>query len=165
MTSEDKMADKNEVLASQLQKILKAQDTRMELYKEFDILDNMIDFTFKLHRAFNDYLNGKCPAEQYHSICKIVTEGFQDVSVEIQAIEKEISDAVIAGMIRALQNVEKEKLAKTAKIQILTIQAKESDKDFDETINEYKQELNQINEKIYEVWDEIREEMHIYMYV
>ncbi|KAI8383062.1 DNA repair REX1-B-domain-containing protein [Blakeslea trispora] len=145
MTAEDK--DKNEVLATQLQKVLKAQDTRMELYKEFDI-------------AFNDYLSGKCPAEQYHSICKIVTEGFQDVSVEIQAIEREISDTVIAGMIRTLQNTEKEKLAKAAKIQILTIQAKESDKDFDETINEYKQDLNRINEKIYEVWDEIREEMH-----
>lgn len=62
--------------------------------------------------AFKDYLSGKCPAEQYHSICKIVTEGFQDVSMEIQGIEKEISDKVIAGMIRALQQGEKEKLEK-----------------------------------------------------
>lgn len=138
---------KNEALSKQLQKLLKAQDTRMELYTEFDI-------------AFKDYLSGKCPAEQYHSICKIVTEGFQDVSMEIQGIEKEISDKVIAGMIRALQQGEKEKLEKTCKIQILTIQAKESDKDFDETINELKDSLKTINEKTTEVWDELREEMH-----
>jgi hypothetical protein len=57
-------------------------------------------------------LSGKCPAEQYHSICKIVTEGFQDVSQEIQNCEKNITDNVIAGMIRALQQGEKEKLEK-----------------------------------------------------
>ncbi|KAI8074286.1 DNA repair REX1-B-domain-containing protein [Gilbertella persicaria] len=147
MTAENKTLDKNELLAGQLQKILKAQDTRMELYKEFDI-------------AFKDYLEGKCPAEQYHSICKIVTEGFQDVSNEIQGIERDISDTVIANTIRTLQRIEKDKLEKTAKIQILTIQAKESDKDFDATIQEYKESLKEINEKMYEVWDELREEMH-----
>lgn len=57
-------------------------------------------------------MSGKCPADQYHSICKIVTEGFQDVSQEVQTAEKEISDSVIAGMIRALQDGEKEKLEK-----------------------------------------------------
>lgn len=57
-------------------------------------------------------MSGKLPADQYHSICKIVTEGFQDVSQEIQTIEKEISDRVIAGIIRALQQGEKERLEK-----------------------------------------------------
>ncbi|KAG2204946.1 DNA repair REX1-B-domain-containing protein [Mucor mucedo] len=145
--SSSEVLTKNEVLADQLQKLLKAQSTRMELYNEFDI-------------AFKDYLSGKCPADQYHSICKIVTEGFQDVSQEIQTAEKEISDSVIAGMIRALQDGEKEKLEKTVKIQILTIQAKESDKDFDETIKELKDSLATVNEKNQEVWDELREEMH-----
>ncbi|CAO3656537.1 unnamed protein product [Mucor hiemalis] len=126
---ENEILAKNEALSKQLQKLLKAQDTRMELYNEFDI-------------AFKNYLSGKCPAEQYHSICKIIT------------------DKVIAGMIRALQQGEKEKLEKTCKIQILTIQAKESDKDFDETIKELKDSLKTINEKTTEVWDELREEMH-----
>ncbi|KAI8081176.1 DNA repair REX1-B-domain-containing protein [Thamnidium elegans] len=138
---------KNELLSKQLQKLLKAQGTRMELYTEFDI-------------AFKDYLSGKCPADQYHSICKIVTEGFQDVSQEIQTIEKEISDRVIAGIIRALQQGEKERLEKTVKIQILTIQAKESDKDFDGTIKELKDSLQIVNEKNQDIWDELREEMH-----
>ncbi|KAG2231776.1 hypothetical protein INT48_004055 [Thamnidium elegans] len=138
---------KNELLSKQLQKLLKAQGTRMELYTEFDI-------------AFKDYLSGKCPADQYHSICKIVTEGFQDVSQEIQTIEKEISDRVIAGIIRALQQGEKERLEKTVKIQILTIQAKESDKDFDSTIKELKDSLQIVNEKNQDIWDELREEMH-----
>lgn len=57
-------------------------------------------------------MQGKCPADQYHSICKIVTEGFQDVSQEIQTIEKEMSDTVIAGITRALQQGEKERLEK-----------------------------------------------------
>lgn len=59
-------------------------------------------------------MSGKCPAEQYHSVCKIVTEGFQDVSQEIQDVEKNVneSDKVIGGMIRQLQNVEKERLEK-----------------------------------------------------
>ncbi|KAI9353921.1 DNA repair REX1-B-domain-containing protein [Pilaira anomala] len=148
MTEENKNElTKNELLAEQLQKLLKAQSTRMELYSEFDI-------------AFKDYLQGKCPADQYHSICKIVTEGFQDVSQEIQTIEKEMSDTVIAGIIRALQQGEKERLEKTVKIQILTIQAKESEKDYDGTIKELQDSLQIINEKNQEIWDELREEMH-----
>ncbi|KAI8645477.1 DNA repair REX1-B-domain-containing protein [Parasitella parasitica] len=140
---------KNEALSKQLQILLKAQDTRMELYREFDI-------------AFQDYLCGKCPAEQYHSVCKIVTEGFQDVSQEIQNVEKEVSksDQVIGGSIRELQKVEKERLAKTANLQILIIQSKESDKDFDETIKQEKESIKEIVDKVYEIWDELREEMH-----
>ncbi|KAG1122600.1 hypothetical protein G6F42_011329 [Rhizopus arrhizus] len=141
---------KNEALSKQLQKLLKAQDTRLELYREFDI------------SAFKDYLSGKCPAEQYHSVCKIVTECFQDVSQENQDVEKNVneSDKVIGVMIRQLQNVEKERLEKTAKLQILTIQAKESDKDFDETIKQQQESVKEITDKMYEVWDELREEMH-----
>lgn len=60
--------------------------------------------------AFKDYLSEKCPAEQYHSICRIVTEGFQDVSMEIQNIERDISNKVIARMIRDLQETERKKL-------------------------------------------------------
>lgn len=60
--------------------------------------------------AFKDYLSEKCPAEQYQSICRIVTEGFQDVSLEIQKIERDISNKVIARMIRDLQETERKKL-------------------------------------------------------
>ncbi|KAI9476003.1 MAG: DNA repair REX1-B-domain-containing protein [Benjaminiella poitrasii] len=143
----NEILEKNEILSNELQKLLKAQNTRLELYKEFEI-------------AFKDYMDGKCPADQYHSICKIVTEGFQDVSQEIQNVEKNISDKIIAGMIRTLQEAEKEKLEKTAKLQMLMIQAKESDKDYDETIKEYKESVKEITDKAYEVWDELREEMH-----
>jgi DNA-binding XRE family transcriptional regulator len=44
----------------------------------------------------------------------------------------------ICKMIRRLQEAEKEKLASTAQIQILTIQAMEGDKDYDETIQQHK---------------------------
>ncbi|CEP18919.1 hypothetical protein [Parasitella parasitica] len=143
---------KNEALSEQLQKVLKAQDTRMKLYREFDI-------------AFKDYLNGKCPEEQYSSVCKIVTEGFQEVSKEIQDVEKEVnkSDTVIGGMIRQLQNVEKERLEKvnnTANLQILTIRSKESDKDYDETIKQEQKGVKESTDKVYEIWDKLREEMH-----
>ncbi|KAG1179313.1 hypothetical protein G6F70_002450 [Rhizopus microsporus] len=144
--SNNPILEQNELLSKQLQSLLKSQNTRNELYQEFDI-------------AFKDYLNGKCPAEQYHSICRLVTEGFQDVSLEIQSVEKDMSNRVIARMIRDLQEAEKQKLHETVQIQILTIQAKETDKDYDETINEHKQRLSQILEKIQEITDELREEM------
>ncbi|KAI8977199.1 DNA repair REX1-B-domain-containing protein [Mycotypha africana] len=143
----NEVLSRNELLSEQLSKLMKAQNTRMELYKEFDI-------------AFKDYMSGKCPADQYHSICKIVTEGFQDVSSEVQSIEKDMSDEVISGMIRALQTAEKDRLEKTAKLQILMIEAKESDKDYDETIKEQKEKLNEATDKVLEIFDELREELH-----
>ncbi|EIE80948.1 hypothetical protein G6F46_006393 [Rhizopus delemar] len=138
--------EQNELLSKQLQNLFKAQNTRNELYQEFEI-------------AFKDYLSEKCPAEQYHSICRIVTEGFQDVSMEIQNIERDISNKVIARMIRDLQETERKKLQETVQIQILTIQAKETDKDYDETINQHQQRLKEVVEKIQEIMDELREEM------
>ncbi|CEG74567.1 hypothetical protein RMATCC62417_09755 [Rhizopus microsporus] len=144
--SNNPILEQNELLSKQLQSLLKSQNTRNELYQEFDI-------------AFKDYLNGKCPAEQYHSICRLVTEGFQDVSLDIQSVEKDMSNKVIARMIRDLQETEKQKLHETVQIQILTIRAKETDKDYDETINGHKQRLSQILEKIQEITDELREEM------
>jgi hypothetical protein len=67
--------------------------------------------------AFKDYLSGKCPSEQYHSICRIVTEGFQDVSSEIQAISKEVKEVYIKNLIRDLQAAEKDKLEKVKYLQ------------------------------------------------
>ncbi|KAI8890784.1 hypothetical protein K501DRAFT_236469 [Backusella circina FSU 941] len=133
-------------LLKQLQALSKSQGTRVELYHEFEI-------------AFNDYLNKKCPPEQYYSICKIVTEGFQDVSLEIQNLEREMPRDDIKNMIRRLQEAEKEKLQRTATIQILTIQAMEGDKDYDETIQENKTRLQSTLDIIQEVWDEIRGEL------
>jgi hypothetical protein len=77
-------------------------------------MEIVVDELIYENSAFKDYLTGKCPAEQYHSVCKIVTEGFQDVSQEIQDVEKKVNelDKVIGGMIRQLQNIEKERLEK-----------------------------------------------------
>ncbi|CAO3678725.1 unnamed protein product [Rhizopus stolonifer] len=138
--------EQNEILSKQLQSLFKLQNTRNELYQEFDI-------------AFKDYLSGNCPAEQYHSICRIVTEGFQEVSVEIQTMEKNMSNALLARTVRDLQEAERKKLQETVQIQILTIQSKESDKDYDETIREHQERLKEVLETIQDTMDELREEM------
>ncbi|KAI8997144.1 DNA repair REX1-B-domain-containing protein [Pilobolus umbonatus] len=145
--SADTVLKKNEELSNQLQILQKEQNIRNELYNEFD-------------NAFKDYLNGKCPSEQYYSVCKIVTEGFQEVSMTIQKVEKEISDSVISNMIRTLQQAEKEKLEKTAYNQILIIKAKETDKDYDDDIRQNEECLEMISSRIQDIWDEIREEIH-----
>ncbi|KAI9019179.1 DNA repair REX1-B-domain-containing protein [Phycomyces nitens] len=144
------MADQDALILKGLQSLSKAQDTRMELYKEFD-------------DAYKDYLVDACPPEQYHSICKIVTEGFQEVSLDVQAIERAMLDTFhrkdIATMIRRLQEAEKEKLRETATLQILSIEARKGDKDYDTTIEEKRSLLRQIQANIQDIWDEIRQEI------
>ncbi|KAG0163924.1 hypothetical protein DFQ28_011015 [Apophysomyces sp. BC1034] len=138
----------NKETLQQLQALSKEQSTRVALYKEFN-------------DAFDDYIAEKCPPEQYYSICKIVTEGFEEVSLEIQSIERDLANSRndLAQLVRRLQNIEKEKLHKTAKLQILTIESRTGEKDFDVTIEEYRQRLREVMAEIQEVWDEIRQEM------
>lgn len=108
-------------LSGRMHALLNAQATRVKLYKEFNELcfsptswDCINYWCWQDYSAFQDYLDGQCSAEQYHSICGVVTKGFQDVSTEIQAIEREMVEEYdrtdIANMIRQLQNKEKEKL-------------------------------------------------------
>ncbi|ORX58197.1 hypothetical protein DM01DRAFT_1302231 [Hesseltinella vesiculosa] len=134
-----------------LQQLQRAQETRIALYQEFE-------------EAYQDYLKEKCPEEQYSSICKIVTEGFQEVSWEIQAIESDFRDtdrADLAQLVRRLQLAEKEKLndASTVRIQIYTIESKKGDMDYDATVEEAKQKLQHTMAEIQEAWDDIRQEM------
>ncbi|ORZ19045.1 DNA repair REX1-B-domain-containing protein [Absidia repens] len=135
---------------SRLQSLSKSQETRIALYQEFD-------------DAYQDYLNDKCPPEQYYSICKIVTEGFQEVSLEIQSVEKELTDICqrpdLSRLIRRLQEAEKAKLTHTAQLQIYTIESKKGEKDYDTTIRDTKQSLEETLDEIQETWDEIRQEI------
>ncbi|KAI8100020.1 DNA repair REX1-B-domain-containing protein [Halteromyces radiatus] len=135
---------------SRLQALSKAQETRIALYQEFD-------------DAYQDYLQNKCPTEQFYSICGIVTEGFQEVSLEIQAIEKELSEkhkrSDLSILIRRLQQAEKDKLYNTTHLQIYTIKSRKEEKDYDTTIQETKQRLQDAVNAIQEVWDEIRQEI------
>ncbi|ORY99219.1 DNA repair REX1-B-domain-containing protein [Syncephalastrum racemosum] len=137
----------NASLADAMRALLKAQSTRVALYKEFD-------------DAFKDFLNTTCSAEEYQLVCTTVTQGFQEVSTEIQAIEAQVTAGRpdIAGLIRQLQNLEKDKLYMTCRSQILTIEARETDKDLDEPIQDLKTSLETTLADITEVWDAIREE-------
>lgn len=63
--------------------------------------------------AFHDYLHDRCPEEQYLSVCRIATEGFQEVSSEVQTIEQALGEEGhndIAQTVRRLQDKEKTKL-------------------------------------------------------
>ncbi|SAL98474.1 hypothetical protein [Absidia glauca] len=143
------MSTKDSAVLTLLQSLKKSQETRIALYQEFD-------------DAYQDYLSGKCPPEQYHSICRIVTEGFSEVSLEIQAIEKQLSETHgrtdLANMIRRLQEAEREKLSNTAQLQIYVIGQKQGDTDYSQTIEEKKLWLQGNMATIQEVWDELRQE-------
>ncbi|KAG2217927.1 hypothetical protein INT45_012590 [Circinella minor] len=141
--------EKEAQLLNSVQALIKAQSTRMSLYKEFN-------------DAFQDYLKDKCPEEQYYSVCRLVTEGFQEVSNEIQSIEQDMNDEYnrkdIGDMIRRLQEKEKAKLHETVHLQIYTIESRKSDKDYDATLQEHNTRLTEIGNDINEIWDEIRQE-------
>ncbi|KAI9268013.1 DNA repair REX1-B-domain-containing protein [Phascolomyces articulosus] len=141
--------EKEAQLLSSVQALMKAQSTRMGLYKEFN-------------DAFQDYLDDKCPEEQYYSVCRLVTEGFQEVSSEIQSIEQDMNDEYnrkdIGTMIRRLQEKEKAKLHETVHLQIYTIESRKGDKDYDATLQEHNARLNDVRKDIDEIWDEIRQE-------
>ncbi|KAI8064739.1 DNA repair REX1-B-domain-containing protein [Gongronella butleri] len=134
----------------ELQRLQRAQETRLALYQEFE-------------DAYQDYLNDRCPEEQYSSICRIVTEGFQEVSQEIQGIETQLRDTLsrpdLAQQIRRLQMAEKAKLNHVVHIQIYTIESKKGEKDYDATVAETRQTLKQTLDEIQEVWDDIRQEL------
>ncbi|KAI7863647.1 DNA repair REX1-B-domain-containing protein [Spinellus fusiger] len=131
------------------QSLSKAHATRLALYKEFN-------------DAYKDYLQDTCPPEQYHSICRIVTEGFQEVSHDIQTIEQVMTEkghTILSELIRHWQTVEKEKLKETATLQILTIQARQGDKDYDTTIEEKHTRLQELQGTLDYIWNDIREEI------
>jgi DNA repair REX1-B len=64
--------------------------------------------------AFTDYKAKRLPIDQYQSICGIVTDGFQEVSQQIQTIERQLRDTYsreeLAQLIRRVQESEREKL-------------------------------------------------------
>lgn len=66
------------------------------------------------HSAFKDYKSERLPIEQYQSICSIVTDGFQEVSQQIQNVERQLKETYsrpdLADLIRKLQEKERQKL-------------------------------------------------------
>lgn len=77
-----------------------------------DFLSTLFDFSFQ--SAFTDYKAKRLPIDQYQSICGIVTEGFQEVSQQIQTVECLLRDTYarenLSNLIRNIQEGEREKL-------------------------------------------------------
>ncbi|KAF9378708.1 hypothetical protein CPB97_009400 [Podila verticillata] len=65
---------RNQEIVSSLRGFLKHQTERVALYKEFN-------------DAFKEYMAKRMTQEEYATICRIVTEGFVELSVEILALE------------------------------------------------------------------------------
>ncbi|KAG0034431.1 hypothetical protein BGZ81_004681 [Podila clonocystis] len=65
---------RNQEIISSLRGFLKHQTERVALYKEFN-------------DAFREYMAKRITQEEYATICRIVTEGFVELSVEILALE------------------------------------------------------------------------------
>ncbi|GAB5591158.1 hypothetical protein Unana1_06058 [Umbelopsis nana] len=141
---------KNDPLLKLLKSFTESQSTRVALYKEFD-------------DAFNDYKTKRLPVEQYQSICGIVTEGFQEVSQQIQDVERQLKDTHaredLAALIRKVQDGEREKLKLTVNLQIWDIESESSDKDYNQAIADARPELAKLVESINEVLEEIRDAM------
>jgi len=141
---------KNDPLLKLLKSFTESQSTRVALYKEFD-------------DAFNDYKAKRLPVEQYQSICGIVTEGFQEVSQQIQDVERQLKDTHaredLAALIRKVQDGEREKLKLTVNLQIWDIESESSDKDYSQAIADARPELAKLVESINEVLEEIRDAM------
>ncbi|RUS16743.1 DNA repair REX1-B-domain-containing protein [Endogone sp. FLAS-F59071] len=108
-----------------MRQLLSQQSTRVALYKEFD-------------DAYKDYLSDRCTPESYQSICQIVTEGFQEVSSQIQVAERVLKEDLeredLAQEVRTLQELEREKLKLTANSQIFEIESRRGDKDYSESL-------------------------------
>ncbi|CAO3661126.1 unnamed protein product [Umbelopsis vinacea] len=142
--------DQNEALLNLLKSFTNSQSTRVALYKEFD-------------DAFTDYKAKRLPIDQYQSICGIVTEGFQEVSQQIQTVECLLRDTYarenLSNLIRNIQEGEREKLKLTVNMQIWEIESENSDKDYTESIAEARLKLIEIVESINNILEEVRDAM------
>ncbi|KAF9910578.1 hypothetical protein EC991_006137 [Linnemannia zychae] len=80
---------RNQEIVSSLRGFLKHQTERVSLYKEFN-------------DAFKEYVAKRMTQEEYATICRIVTEGFVELSVEILALEAHLGGPAHANTISAL---------------------------------------------------------------
>ncbi|KAF9978273.1 hypothetical protein BGZ73_003080 [Actinomortierella ambigua] len=74
----DQTTRDQEIVAS-LRAFLKHQSERVALYKEFN-------------DAFKEYIAKRITPEEYTTICGVVTQGFVELSIEIQALEAHLGD-------------------------------------------------------------------------
>ncbi|KAG0036194.1 hypothetical protein BGZ83_003880, partial [Gryganskiella cystojenkinii] len=131
---------RNQEIVASLRGFLKHQTERVALYKEFN-------------DAFKEYIAKRMTQEEYATICRIVTEGFVELSVEILALEAHLAGTNTsdegadvastsssrlslnspehAQLIRAVQMLEKEKLALTVQGQKYVL-AQEEQKERDQ---------------------------------
>ncbi|KAF9150663.1 hypothetical protein BG015_007509 [Linnemannia schmuckeri] len=84
----DQETRSQEIVAS-LRGFLKHQTERVSLYKEFN-------------DAFKEYVAKRMTQEEYATICRIVTEGFVELSIEILALEAHLGGPSHASTINAL---------------------------------------------------------------
>ncbi|KAG9064222.1 hypothetical protein KI688_003410 [Linnemannia hyalina] len=84
----DQETRSKEIVAS-LRGFLKHQTERVSLYKEFN-------------DAFKEYVAKRMTQEEYATICRIVTEGFVELSIEILALESHLGGHAHASTINVL---------------------------------------------------------------
>ncbi|KAF9088625.1 hypothetical protein BGX29_000172 [Mortierella sp. GBA35] len=80
---------RNHEIVASLRGFLKHQTERVSLYKEFN-------------DAFKEYVAKRMTPEEYATICRIVTEGFVELSIEILALEAHLGGPAHASTINAL---------------------------------------------------------------
>ncbi|KAG0271916.1 hypothetical protein BGZ95_000211 [Linnemannia exigua] len=80
---------RNQEIVASLRGFMKHQTERVSLYKEFN-------------DAFKEYVANRMTQEEYATICRIVTEGFVELSIEILALEAHLGGPAHASTINAL---------------------------------------------------------------
>ncbi|EPY51548.1 hypothetical protein SPOG_02719 [Schizosaccharomyces cryophilus OY26] len=127
-----------------MQKILKAQDTRTQLYKEFE----------ESLKANHEKTIG---LEQMGIVVQLVTEGLNEVSLDIRKLQANLSSPQLQGYVDQLQGLERSKLQKTIKIEQLSLSSET--RDHDSEIEQLKAEINAIISKINDTIQCIKDEL------
>ncbi|EPX73895.1 uncharacterized protein SOCG_03114 [Schizosaccharomyces octosporus yFS286] len=127
-----------------VQKILKAQDTRTQLYKEFE----------EALKANHEKTIG---LEQMGIVVQLVTEGLNEVSLDIRKFQADLGSSRLQSYVDQLQELEHSKLRKTIKIEQLSLPSNIEDNHSE--IEQLKEEIHatimKINDTIQSIKDEL----------
>ncbi|WBW75180.1 REX1BD-like protein, implicated in DNA repair [Schizosaccharomyces osmophilus] len=127
-----------------VQKIFKAQDTRTQLYKEFE----------EALKANHEKTIG---LEQMGIVVQLVTEGLNEVSLDIRKLQASLSSPQLQSYVDQLQGLEQSKLQKTIKIEQLSLPS--NIKDHSSETEQLKEEINALILKINDTIQSIKDEL------
>ncbi|EEB06632.2 hypothetical protein SJAG_01675 [Schizosaccharomyces japonicus yFS275] len=126
------------------EKILKAQETRVQLFHE-------------LKDAIQAFQNQKIGLEQMGIITQLVTEGFNEASRDIRDAQQQTNQE-IKNLVDELQSLEKQRLMDTVKLYQIQ-QLENQERDYSSERESLRQSLDNLSRKIDETIQSIKDEL------